>query len=1112
MLSIYKASAGSGKTFRLAREYIKMILGVKNHETGEYALNRTLTDRHRHILAVTFTNKATDEMKRRIVHELAVLAGLEYGWTARSGYADTLIKELHCSEDELTEAAGRALRQLLFDFNYFQVSTIDSFFQQILRTFAREVDIAGNYDVDLDNAHAIGQGVKDMFDSLSADSHSAHTRHIVEWITRYLLDMLAQGSKVQLFNRNSDMYTRTLKFIRSISNDEFTMHYDTMMEYLSEPARLNGFAHGIYSLEQTYRRNMKEACCRALDLINARGYAGDGGSLYVKKDLMKLLRAGAAGGNIPSGRIVGNVVEDVTCAYVAALKKKLSASPDTDLDDVIAVACVSMQSAGAATAMLKRVRDSLFVLGLLERVYHYVDRYRSENNTILLSDTNALLREIIADDDAPFVYERVGVWIEHYLIDEFQDTSRMQWDNLRPLLNEGLSTDHDSLIIGDEKQCIYRFRYSDPTLLQSEVQQEVSGDSRVEGTSPGENTNWRSSARVVDFNNKLFRRLSSLNGFDDIYANVGQQLPANIDPDRGFVSVNVLSKAPAAQTRGCSLDMMYTHIRRELSMGYKPSDIAVLVRFNSEATQVIEYLMHRMASDDGMKGVRIMSDDALCMDSAPAVRLIISVMRFLAMPLESPSGQSARKKRMREISRLINRYEHLLSKRMHSEEALKEAIEADVCDISADESVGSMACFNLPSLVERIIRRYISPSVASEQSMYIAAFVDLITDFCSQGASDLHSFLRWWNETGHRSKVASPFDDNALRVMSVHKSKGLEFKCVHLPMVNWKMVEFKGSEWFRLDGFAGLDPDVVPPMIPLEPGSYMSGTVFEEQYERRCREQKLDEMNILYVAMTRAIDELVVIMTEPVADNAGASPVNNLLGRAVPEMEADDVSDAMVGGSAAGLDTDAEQTMRVTTYSFGVPSSPRASAKKTAKALDPLEVTEMQPYYTSDRDDLWKTLDIERYLDYGVARERGTVLHDVLAHVSTADSLSRAVKRSVYRRILPERESEAVERYLASQLERDEVRPWFDGYRRVLCERSIYLCDGDEGSVCRPDRVVWTAQGTVDVIDYKFGSEHPHRYAAQVRGYMKALAAMGHENVRGFVYYVDSGDIVRVDF
>lgn len=1111
MLSIYKASAGSGKTFRLAREYIKMLLGVKNHETGEYALNRTLTDRHRHILAVTFTNKATDEMKRRIVHELAVLAGLEYGWSGRSGYAATLTKELHCTEAELTEAAGRALRQLLFDFNFFQVSTIDSFFQQILRTFAREVDIAGNYDVDLDNMHAIGQGVKDMFESLSVDSHSAHTHRIVEWITRYLLDMLARGGKVQLFNRNSDLYTRTLKFIKAISNDEFTIHYDAMMDYLSDPSRLNEFARGVYALEQTQRRDMEAACRRALDMIDARGYGGDGGALYVKKDLMKLLRAAVAGGDIPSGRVLENVAGDVTCAYVAALKKKLGSSPEPDLDEAITAACASIQSAGAVTAMLKRVRDSLFVLGLLERVYHYVDRYRSENNTILLSDTNALLREIIADDDAPFVYERVGVWIDHYLIDEFQDTSRMQWDNLRPLLNEGLSTDHDSLIIGDEKQCIYRFRYSDPTLLQSEVQREVSGDSRVEGNSPGENTNWRSSARVVNFNNKLFGLLSSQSGFDDIYANVGQQLPDRIDPDRGFVSVNVLPKDTASRTRSYGMDLMYSHIRRELSMGYKPSDIAVLVRFNSEATQVIEYLMHRMASDEDMKGVRIMSDDALCMDAAPAVRLIISVMRFLAMPLESPSTQNARAKRMREIGRLINRYEHLLSKQMHSEEALKEAIEADVYDISADESVGSMACFNLPSLVERIIRRYISPSVASEQSMYIAAFVDLITDFCSQGASDLHSFLRWWNETGHRSKVASPLDDNALRVMSIHKSKGLEFKCVHMPMTNWKMVEFKGSEWFRLDGFAGLDPAVVPPMIPLEPGSYMCGTVFEGQYERRCREQRLDEMNILYVAMTRAIDELVVTMTEPVADNAGASPVNNLLSRAVPEMGADDVSKIMLGGIAAAPDADAEQTVEVTSYSFGVPSEPRESAKKPIKALDPLEVTEMMPYYTSDRDDLWKTLDIERYLDYGVARERGTVLHDVLAHVSTADSLSRAVRRSVYRRILPESESDAVERYLASQLERDEVKPWFDGYRRVLCERPIYLCEGADSSVCRPDRVVWTAQGTVDVIDYKFGSEHPRKYAAQVRGYMKALAGMGHENVRGFVYYVDSGEIVRVD-
>ena len=184
MLAIYKASAGSGKTFTLAYEYIKMLLGVKDMETGRYALNRHLRDRHRHILAVTFTNKATDEMKRRIIHELAVLSRLEPNWKGESPYLDRLCEELHCRPDALRTAAAAALRQLLFDFNFFQVSTIDSFFQIILRTFAREVDIAGNYEVDLDNDRAIGQGVRELFDSLAVNSGSADTRRLVQWISR----------------------------------------------------------------------------------------------------------------------------------------------------------------------------------------------------------------------------------------------------------------------------------------------------------------------------------------------------------------------------------------------------------------------------------------------------------------------------------------------------------------------------------------------------------------------------------------------------------------------------------------------------------------------------------------------------------------------------------------------------------------------------------------------------------------------------------------------------------------------------------------------------------------------------------------------------------------
>lgn len=1103
MLSIYKASAGSGKTFRLAYEYIKMLLGVKNPETGDYSLNRCLRDRHRHILAVTFTNKATDEMKRRIIHELAVLGGMEPGWGKPSDYLDDLCRELNCSSDELCEASASALRQLLFDFNFFQVSTIDSFFQIILRTFAREADIAGNYEVDLDNDRAVGQGVRELFDSLTIDSRSPETRRLLQWITQYLIGELAAGKQVMLFNRQSNVHARFLNFIKSISNDTFFEYYDAMSRYLAKPERLQGLAQSLADMERLQLEETRSASRHALDVVARRGYGSSKGHRISSALLKQLEGLAVAGEELKAKRTVDKVYVDPSAAYVGGLDKYLSDNPDGELEAAVMEACRSAVEGAGRLGLYRAVRANLFVLGLLERVNFHINRYRNENNTIYLSDTNALLRKIIGEEEdngAPFIYERVGVAINHYLIDEFQDTSRIQWENFCPLLGQGLSVGYDSLIIGDEKQCIYRFRFSDPSLLQNKVQSHFRDFTRSIGADADGNTNWRSSADVVAFNNDVFSTLAKNIGFDDIYANVRQRVsPAHIS-HRGYVKVAGFD-APADDIfKKEALEMLARDIVRQLKSGYNPCDIAILARFNKEAADIISYLMEARAGYPKLAGIGIMSDDAMSVASAPAVKLIVSVMRFIAMPDGGDIGSDGvyrRKVRLREIGRLINSYEHLLSTVSDSSMALRMALASMATGDSGQNSVemdivGSMECINLPSLVERIIVRYISPVVAKEQNMYISAFVDVVTDFCSRGAADLSSFLQWWDDSGCRSKISAPFDKNCIRVMTIHKSKGLEFKCVHIPFVNWKMIDFRDLEWFETGGgMPGIDPELVPPIIPLRPVPGLRQTQFAAQYDRRCREQLLDELNVLYVAMTRAVDELS-IGYRLVPGKPESYMVSDMLAGALRQM---DMESSEADGSGC------------TVLFRGQPTVPRAGKAKPHTALEPGLTEPMAAYETGDRDDLWGNLDIERYLDYGVARERGIVLHDVLSRVYRYSDLTKAVRFCSYHGRLPGREAEEVISYLSEQLQRPGISQWFDGFIRVVRERSLVLPDG---SVCRPDRVVWTADGHCDVIDYKFGQEIHRKYSRQVGGYMLALRGLGNENIRGFIWYVDSSRIVPV--
>lgn len=1114
MLSIYKASAGSGKTFTLARQYMLLLLGVKNPETGEYRLNTSPADAHRHILAVTFTNKATDEMKRRIIHELAVLACAEPGWTKKSDHEAELVKLLHCTSGQLQQAAAFALKRLLFDYNCFNVSTIDSFFQTILRTFAHEVDIPGNYEVDLENDRATARGVRDLFDSLSNNPSDRDTIRITNWISDYLLEQARKGRKTVIFNRNTAMHGAIVDFIKKITNDDFRARHDEMAAYLSVASNLENFRAQLSGLLDAVRADAVARCCELRDALSVRGMWVENKGVLSRNSVGVVQKVISTGGDAPESSVTMlKVIDNPLAFFVGNTKKSMEKNPDKMLIDCITRAFKAISTIGPDCILYSKSLESLFRLGLLDKVNSFISAFQSENNSILLSDTNSLLREIIADDDAPFVYERVGTWIDHYLIDEFQDTSRSQWENIRPLLKEGQSSGHDSLIIGDEKQSIYRFRFSDPELLAIDVPQQMHDYVNVQGDTPEGNTNWRSSQKVVEFNNLFFQTATAGKASARTYANVCQQLPDHKRNGKGFVDLHCLKsgekKLTASLAREASCKILLKRVKAQLTAGYRPCDIAVLVRKKKQGTAVIDYLVNHaselrdaLPSGSPFKTVGVVSEDALMLAKSTAVMMIVSILKLIATSREAVD-ESSRSGWTRKVNGLVNRFDLLRSRGVEANEALRMAVEGHTDDLEIEGNLGSMACFNLPGLVERVIACYL-PEAVEKQSLYISAFVDVVTDFCSRGNADLQSFIRWWDDVSNSLCVAGPEDESALRVMTIHKSKGLEFKCVHVFDANWKMVDFKDHEWFDMVGFPGVIQSVVPPMLPLKPEAYMMQTFLKDQYEKKVEDSIVDELNIVYVAFTRAIDELDVyfseLSTKSSVETATTSMcVNGLIANTL----------ALMGAVPAksGQSSDEPEAPVASEYIFGHPV-PASIDKKDSTALDPEISVPMDIYATSFRDDLWNAFGLERRLDISIARERGTLLHNILAGVTDLDSLEKSLNRRFIRNLIRPEELDEIGRHLRRQLERDGIRLWFDGYLRVLRERTIF-CPGHKP--IRPDRVVWTSEGTIDVIDYKFGAEKPKEYARQVRSYMTAIASMGWEQVRGFVFYVDSGQVTPVE-
>lgn len=905
MLTIYKASAGSGKTFTLAYEYIKCLLGVKG-DTGRYSLRTKITDPYRGILAITFTNKATEEMKSRIVKELADIAKGKSTY-----YKKMLVKEFGCTPDKLEAKAGEVLRKMLLDFNFFNVSTIDSFFQTILRTFAREAELTGDYEVALDNQETISEGLRRFFDSLGQNDKVS--RRYIKGITDYLKDRLRNNDSVMLFNRDSGLYSDIFKVIKGLSNDTFDENYENLRDYFANPNRINEIFVSTGS-------KIKELEERAVDLaVKAAAIIEGLPPRAMHNDILKNLKSVAQKNKKIS--VLKKSAEAIATRSLPYNKGFLKDHPGYPVpEDDILDALEAAKEFVDVVPFLRSLRSNMFMLALMMRVYEFIGEYRVENNSLLLSDSNSLLEKIIGDEETPFIYERLGTILHHYLIDEFQDTSEIQWKCLRPLVETGVGDGKDSLIIGDEKQCIYRFRNSDPTLLGEQVAAHIKNN-RIEGNTPEKNTNYRSSRDVVEFNNVLFGELAAKNDFSSIYSNVVQSVADKHKDEKGFIRIKHLAELDKKELEdSCEtlLPKVAEDIQDQLKRGYAPKDIAVLVRKSKEGQRLISYLANHQ--DDFDIKYNIISDDLMPVGDSPAVRLILSTLRSIAYPVEEQT--SSKYKSLKEAKAFMARYEIALLSGAHPSEAIDKALVAEDVDTARIDT------HTIIDTVEGVIAT-LPKEMRERENPYICAFQDLITDYTTFGMPDLRSFLRWWNDFGKKKIISAPEDPNAIRVMTIHKSKGLQFKCVHIPFCNWDVNNFMSYSWFKAASVQSLGlkvgdaPLELPEIVPFKPGKSLHGTPLELQYDKMCKDAKLDELNVLYVAFTRAERELTVYYFQPSRANC---PISGL------------IEEAMNVKFADNLREDGE-------YVFGEPTEPVVKEKSAEDDGQIKPLTEPMPEY-----------------------------------------------------------------------------------------------------------------------------------------------------------------------
>ena len=1152
MLQLQRASAGSGKTYTLTKIYIRNFLAKKVNNRYRLRTEPEMRAVHGRILAITFTNKATNEMKQRIVTALANLAGLYSQDDEKIDYLSDFIEEFSATKEQVQQAALLGLNILLHGYSDFQISTIDAFFQSILRTLAVETDRNESYQIELDDKYLSQVGV-DMTLSEVNDNTGRKKSYAKFWIQSLILDMLRNGEGWNPFKKSKNgLYAELVNFTNLFHSEVFKENVEAeLMEYLTSDVDYmkvySKLKKSHKDCHEEYKEAYSESRTAILEMLKNEGC--DFNSLN-SKNYGGLWRRQSDSdfSDVPIGKVK------------FGFGKSIMSLEGVDEEDVVVLLKDYKEKADALQGlayMLCEHRDlmleweildrfwsatngKLYYLGLIKSIKENIRQFREENNIIPLSETNRILQGIINEDDAPFIYERVGTYINYYLIDEFQDTSRLQWSNLCPLVSESLSheEDYDNLIIGDVKQSIYRFRNAEPMLIQNDVPERF--DCEIRGESVDENTNWRSNREIVKFNNSFFHGIAHTldceRGADksdstrlkisSLYSNAIQKIK-NIDKP-GYVEVNFMGHNANAY------DEMGDLVHRLLDKGYAQKDIAFLVSNGDHGVALIDALMAYNADEKnaGKTPISVISEESLKISSSSAVKLVVAVLQLIVKGNAKKGVKTDDRRNSKvEMDEFISSYNYIYCN--NPDLSATEIIEryfSDDSNIDVSDILKEVHTVALPALVENIIIKVVPEELRQSDVAFLAAFQDEVLEYCQMYPADIASFVRWWNDTGaKKSSISSPEDTDAVQIMTIHKSKGLEFKCVIIPYADWSLDVTKPSTiWVRPKLPNDVEISGMPPYLPIGMNNALKGTLYNDDYEQEFDRIVVDQLNKTYVAFTRAVNELYIYAQS--TKKAESTLIGDYLKRIVPQMYDTKLLDpSEIEFTVKKEDIVIDDSGELLTYRMGgvTPEDVRKFKDKSDESESD-DKEKIADYHVNTKTELLITdsekdaeddneirSDNASEKESKESRRRGRLLHSIMEQVIVADDLPAAIRRMKIAGRLKGNDADEVEAFLKAKMADEKVAKWFDKDLDVITERTI-LCSDDKNR--RPDRIVVSKEGDLEVIDYKFGEQLNDNYnTQQVRRYIKLLREIKAEDgspkyrsVRGYLWYVSLGVIKEI--
>ena len=1085
---IYRSSAGSGKTYTLAVEYLTLALRQPTAYRG--------------ILAVTFTNKATQEMKSRIVAFLYELAHEK-----NAPLLLTLVEQTGLSEEEVTRQARLVLRQLLHGYSYFAVMTIDAFFQKVVRSFAKEVGLQAGFSIELDQDKVLESVIDELLLTLGDEQHKALRR----WLIRFAEEKVEEG-KAWDFRQDIKTLARELfkEDYRERRNASITADIPTVRQQLR-------------SIQQTFEQRMQQLGQQALDEIaryklSVEDFAyGRGG---VAGYFVKLA------GNTdytPTKRVL-DALEDTTKWYSKSSKQKevISEVVAGSLHQILSDAVDYYQSHATPYYSAITLSKFIYTYGILHELESRLDTYKKEHDLMLISDAPTFLRGIIGQDDTPFIYEKIGTTFQNFLIDEFQDTSGLQWSNFRPLVEDSLGAGHRNLVVGDIKQSIYRWRGGDWQLLLERIQQDIDPQqTEVKNL----DRNYRSRRNVIDFNNALFtvlpqlvldemttrvadlpeealrqRLLARASIIQRAYQDARQQLPDAYEQQHdwhGYVRLRMLDKEALAAEEDTSWKevvkaQLPTLVEDLQDQGYALRDIAFLVRDKRDGREVVNTFMEYKNSGRTKPhyGYEVISSESLFLNTSLSVSLLVDLLVFL----DNPSDALAR-------GSIVHKYRRLQGHKPDSHQLHTIFSSAGRGSAGSGDEAASLAAFyqTLPAaflqyqdylsklpiyeLVENLVHLFELGS--PNERVYLQAFQDAVLGYAKTERGDLHTFLTWWFEKGGETSVRIAEEVDAMRVLTIHKAKGLQFKVVILPFCDWKLDHNPTQTnilWTETEDPALQDIG----LMPAKYSQQLLQTVFRQDYYEELIRVHIDNLNLLYVALTRA-EEGLYAFAQPVPTKAGfpLTSVANALRNALTSTERTPIALADGWDEAQG------------TFTLGSPPP--------KKPFEPPTLPRTLSGYTSQR---WRDRLMVRPASHGYFSTEAhaaltvnvaVLLKELLIRLPHKNELERHIQAIYYDRGITLAEKEQLRRYAARALEHPTLRAWYQPEATIKLQPTLLAGDG---RYVMPDRVILEEEKAV-VIGFGLAREAAEKKSV-IKNSQAILQNIGYATVVGYWVEVES--------